>query len=161
MSSEKQAEVLEAVHTLVPEYPHYHWRHLHESIKGVSKEDYQRADYLRAATEAAKKYENIVKDLSEEHALTGQALMMKSFGKEEIKPVHITNCITETDKNIEEGQKFMSAGIISGYRNPTSHETKADIHPKVFSDMDCLDILSTISYLLNKLDQRKKPAITN
>ncbi len=53
----------------------------------------------------------------------------------------------------------MSAGIVSGYRNPTSHETKEDIYPKVFSDMDCLDILSTISYLLNKLDQRIKPPI--
>ncbi len=98
MPVEKQKEVVETIHELVPEYPYYHWRHLHESIKGVSKEDYQRADYLRAATEAAKKYENIVKDLSGEHSITGQTLMMKSFGKEEIKPVHITNCVTETDK---------------------------------------------------------------
>lgn len=159
MSQEKQAEVVQAVHALVPEYPYYHWRHLHDTIKVVAEEDYKRADYLRAAIEAAKKYENEVKTISGNHASTGQALMFGSFGKESNKPIHITNCISETDENIEEGQKFMSGGIVSGFRNPASHETKQDIHPNVFNDMDCLDILSTISYLLNKLDKRKKPPI--
>lgn len=159
LSSEKQAEVVQAVHALVPEYPYYHWRHLHDTIKTVAEEDYKRADYLRAAVEAAKKYENEVKSISGNHSSTGQALMFASFGLEPSKPIHITNCVTDTDKNIEEGQKFMSGGIVSGFRNPASHETKQDVHPNVFNDMDCLDILSTISYLLNKLDQRKKPPI--
>jgi len=159
LSSEKQAEIVQAVHALVPEYPYYHWRHLHDTIKIVAEEDYKRADYLRAAVEAAKQYENVVKSISGNPHMTGQGLMFSSFGKESNKPIHITKCITETDENIEEGQKFMSGAIVSGFRNPASHETKQDIHPDVFNDMDCLDILSTISYLLNKLDRREKPPI--
>lgn len=158
MSSEKQAEVLGAVHALVPEYPYYHWRHLNESIKRVSKEDYEKADYLRAAKEAAVEYENIVKRISGLTDKMGADLMRKSFGSDcASKPINITDCITETQKNIEDGQQNMSVGVVAGFRNPTSHEPKTDLYPHVFSDNDCLDILSVISYLLNKLDQRKKP----
>ena len=53
----------------------------------------------------------------------------------------------------------MSVGVVAGFRNPASHETKKDLHPHIFSDQDCLDILSLVSYLLNKLDSRKKPPI--
>lgn len=158
MSSEKQAEVVQAVHTLVPEYPYYHWRHLNSEIQNVSREDYERADYLRAATEAVKQYENIVKSLSG-FSKMGQDLMMSSFGREPIKPIHITNAITDTEQNIEEGQKFMSAGVITGFRNPAQHETKNDIYPNIFNDQDCLDVLSIISYLMHKLNQRKKPLV--
>lgn len=161
MSSEKQAEVVQAVHTLVPEYPHYHWRHLNSSIKRVSKEDYENADYLRAAKEAVVEYENIVKTVSGLTDKTGVDLMRKSFGSEcSLRPINITDCITDTQKNMEDGQQNMSVGVIAGFRNPASHEPKTDLHPHVFNDNDCLDILSIISYLLNKLDQRKKPQIS-
>lgn len=160
LSTEQQAQVVEAVHELVPEYPEYHWRHLHESIKRVSKEDYKNKDYLRAAKEAAVEYENIVKSISGITDKMGTDLMRRSFGSDcSSKPINITECITPTQKNIEEGQQNMSVGVVSGFRNPTSHEPKTDLYPHVFSDNDCLDILSVISYLLNKLDQRKKPPI--
>jgi uncharacterized protein (TIGR02391 family) len=159
--SEKQAEVVSAIHTLVPEYPHYHWRHLHQSIKRVSKDDYEKADYLRAAKEAVVEYENIVKRISGLTDKMGTDLMRKSFGSDCVsKPINITDCITDTQKNIEDGQQNMSVGVVAGFRNPTSHEPKTDLHPHIFSDNDCLDILSLISYLLNKLDQRKKPPIS-
>jgi uncharacterized protein (TIGR02391 family) len=161
LSSEKQTEVVQAMYELVPEYPHYHWRHLHESIKQVSKEDYQRADYLRAANEAVTEYENIIESISGLIGKKGVPLMRDSFGSEcQKKPINITDCKTSTQKNIEDGQQNLSVGVVSGFRNPVAHETKKDLHPHVFSDSDCLDILSLISYLLNKLDQRKKPPIS-
>lgn len=160
LSLEKQAEVVQAVHELVPEYPYYHWRHLHSAIKSVSKEDYERADYLRAAKEAVIEYENIVKIISGLSNKMGTDLMNQAFGKEcANKPISITDCITDSQKNIEEGQKNLSSGVVAGFRNPASHETKKDLHPHVFNDRDCLDILSLVSYLLNKLDGRKKPTI--
>jgi len=66
------------------------------------------------------------------------------------------NNTTDSEKDIEEGQKFLSAGIIAGFRNPTSHEVKKSIYPEIFDDKDCLDILSLASYLLGKLDMAKK-----
>ncbi|MGE4399652.1 MAG: TIGR02391 family protein [Campylobacterales bacterium] len=158
MSEEKQAEVVQAVHTLVPEYPYYHWRQLHSAIQRVSKEDYERADYLRAAKEAVIEYENIVKNISGLTDKMGTDLMRQSFGKDcSNKPISITECITDTQKNIEDGQQNLSVGVVSGFRNPASHETKHDLYPHIFNDQDCLDILCLVSYLLNKLDSRKKP----
>ncbi|KFN40964.1 MAG: hypothetical protein JU82_00070 [Sulfuricurvum sp. MLSB] len=158
MPSEKQAEVVQAVHTLVPEYPYYHWRQLHSAIQGVSQEDYERADYLRAAKEAVIEYENIVKKISGLTDKMGTDLMRQSFGRDcSSKPISITDCTTDTQKNIEDGQQNLSVGVVSGFRNPASHETKKDLHPHIFSDQDCLDVLSLVSYLLNKLDSRKKP----
>ena len=152
--------MVKAVHALVPEYPKYHWRHLHSSIKRVSQEDYERFDYLRAAKEAVVEYENIVKTVSGISDKMGVDLMRKSFGSDcQNKPINITDCITDTQKNIEDGQQNFSVGVIAGFRNPTSHEPKTDLYPHIFSDEDCLDILSMVSYLFKKLDSRKKPII--
>ena len=160
ISSDKQAIIIEKVHELVPEYPYYHWRHLHDAIHRVSKEDYERGDYFRAAEDAVKEYENIVKNISCLTSEMGTSLMNKSFGKDcDKKPINITECTSPTHENIEEGQRNLSVGLISGFRNPIGHEPKKDIHPSIFSDKDCLDILSLISYLLGKLDQRVKPPI--
>ena len=39
MKEEQQWETVEELHKLVPEYPKYHWRHLHSEIKDASKEN--------------------------------------------------------------------------------------------------------------------------
>ena len=38
-----------------------------------------------------------------------------------------TNFHPDTIQNIEEGQKFLSLGVVSGCRNPVSHEEVADL----------------------------------
>ena len=160
MPVDKQREVVATIHELVPEYPYYHWRHLHEAIHRVSKEDYENGDYFRAAEDAVKEYENTVKDISGLNRHFGVRLMDEAYAPEcDTSPINITNCTSQTDRNIETGQKNLSKGLISGFRNPVAHEAKADIHPSLFNDKDCLDILSLTSYLLNKLDQRVKPPI--
>ena len=160
MSSEKQKIVVETIHELVPEYPYYHWRHLHDAIHRVSSEDYEKGDYFRAAEDAVKEYENIVKKISGINDKIGTTLMRAAYAPEcSNSPINITGCTTQTHKNIEEGQQNLSVGLISGFRNPVAHEPKTDIHPSLFNDKDCLDILSLTSYLLNKLDQRVKPPI--
>ncbi len=156
LNIEEQTEVISNLHVLIPEYPYYHWRHLHNSIHEVSEIDYQQKDYLRAAHEAVKKYIKEVQNKSGTknpicQNLDGQDLMFKSFGENGI--LKSTNCNSDTEKNIEEGQKFLSGGIVRGFRNPVSHETKHDIYPNIFNDKDCLDVLSLISYLFGKLDK--------
>ena len=160
MPDEKQKQVVETIHELVPEYPYYHWRHLNEAIHRVSKEDYEKSDYFRAAEDAVKEYENIVKKISGINNKIGTTLMRAAYAPEcSSSPINITDCTSKTHKNIEEGQQNLSVGLISGFRNPVAHEPKKDIHPSLFNDKDCLDILSLTSYLLNKLDQRVKPPI--
>ena len=158
MSSEKQAEVVQAVHTLIPEYPYFHWRKLNTKIHRVSKNEYENANYLSAAREAVKEYENEVKSIAGISDF-GWKLMDKAFGKCP-KPINVTPCITSTHKNIEKGQRDLSTGVISGFRNPVSHESDIDTYPHIFDDQDSLDILSLISYLFNRLERRSKPPIT-
>ena len=38
----------------------------------------------------------------------------------------ITPCVTDTDKNVQDGVKFLSAGLMSAIRNPTAHEPAVD-----------------------------------
>lgn len=179
LETEARTKIVEDVHALFPEYAEYHWRLLHKAIQKVTKEDYMKKDYLRAAKEGTVKYENEVKRKSDSNQ-HGVDLMNQVFGSisrlekkmnEEDKKkrnakaraqgkinrrILITNDKTETEQNIEEGQKNLSKGLIEGFRNPTHHETKDDIYPDLFGDKDCLDILSLISYLMHKLDKSKK-----
>lgn len=158
LPEDERTNTVQKLHELIPDYPYYHWRHLHKSIHEVSEEDYRKSDYFNAAKEAAIKYIKNVKKRSEikESEFKGDFdLMMKVFGKDNGKLL-ITKNRTITEKDMEEGQKYSSAGIVAGFRNPTSHENKKDLHPNIFNDKDCLDILSVISYLFGKLDVAKK-----
>src|SRR5258705_3486065 len=103
LSEDTQQKSIQILHQLVPEYPEYHWRHLNKNIQEISKEDYENADYLRAAEEAIKLYEVRVHEKGEIND-TGVPLMGKSFGPE-MEPLKITSNTTETEKNIERGQK--------------------------------------------------------
>lgn len=153
LSTEAQSETIENLHALIPEYPNFHWRHLNENIKSVSEDDYKRGDYLRAAEETVKLYEKEVQSKSKIDKI-GVDLMGKSFGPD-TEPLKVSPNETETDKNIERGQKHMSMGIMSGFRNPAMHEPKNHIYPAIYNDIDCLDLLSMLSYLFNKLDKAK------
>lgn len=62
----------------------------------------------------------------------------------------VTGCTSDTDRNVQDGIKFLSAGLMQAIRNPTAHEPATDWP---ISKEDCLDILSFISFLLRKLDE--------
>lgn len=163
MEGEKQNEVVGILHTLIPEYAQYHWRRLHASVQDASYEDYKREDFYRAVEEAIKRYENIVKSKSG-NAQTGQTLMGQVFGKDK------TLCVTDnykkrdgndfnndTIENIEEGQKYLSMGVMSGVRNPLAHEEKVELKETgLFTENDCLDMLSLLSHLFRRLDDTVK-----
>ena len=159
MGNDKQSELVGSLYTLVPAYAQYHWRRLHSSVQDASYEDYKREDFYRAVEDAIKRYENIVKSKSE-NTQTGQTLMGQVFGKdktlsvtENYKKRDGSNFNNDTIENIEEGQKYLSMGIMSGVRNPLAHEEKIELKETgLFSENDCLDILSLLSHLFRRLD---------
>lgn len=154
LGDDEQSDVVQRLHSLVPEYPYYHWRHLHSEIHSVSRDDYQKADFLRAAIEAIKKFEQLVCNKT---GLTknGVNLMETAFGSSN-SVLLITNNQSRSEQDLENGQESLSKGVIQGFRNPVSHEFKNEIFPKIFNDKDCLDILSLTSYLIRKLEQANK-----
>jgi len=153
------------LNSLVPEYPNLHWRHLHLEIQNASANDYKNKDYYRAFIESVKRYINQVRAKSNSINSTDQGMMGAEFGLGKIlqvaskynkpngNPFH-----SDTYKCIEEGQKLLSMGIVSGARNPISHEEIIDLRDSgLFSEKDCLDMLSLLSHLFKRLDDAQTP----
>lgn len=163
MEDDKQSEVVGALHSLIPEYAQYHWRRLHPTVKDASYNDYKNEDYYRAVEEAIKRFESMTNVKSGNNS-TGRELMGQVFGKDKILSVTQkykkrdgNNFRNETIENIEEGQKFMSMGMMAGVRNPLVHEEKIELKETgLFTENDCLDILSLLSHLCRRLDDAIK-----
>lgn len=63
----------------------------------------------------------------------------------------------KTLENIEDGQKHLSMGIVQGGRNILSHEEITDLQQSgLFTEKDCLDLLSLLSHLFKRLEESKK-----
>lgn len=159
-----------AIHDIVPEYAALHWRFLNEKIKSseVVERLYQQENYFQAAAEAVKSYILIVKKLSKIQNCTDRPLMMQAFGCNEKdktgkitkeRPISLTNRSDAIENDIEEGQQFYSTGLVVGFKNPVvSHSTEEDLKRRgLFSEKDCLDILSLLSHLMDRLEKRISP----
>lgn len=159
LTQEESSIVVRGIHELVPEYPQYHWRHLHPEVRAAAEADYKGEDYYRAFLEAAKRYITRTRTKSGS-SQSDQGMMGEVYGRD--KPLSVTSGYKKPDgddfnkdtlENIEEGQKFLSMGIVAGGRNPVSHEEIRDLRESgLFSEKDCLDGLSLLSHLLRRLN---------
>ncbi len=166
VSIETQEKIANNLHHLVPEYPFYHWRHLHDEIKDVAKDKYRNEDYYGAFFEAVKHYANSVRAKAGnfDPSTDDYLMMAKVFGMAGIKPrmLSVTKGYTRPNgaafhpdviKNIEEAQKELSQGVIRGGRNILAHTTDKDLRDSgLFSEKDCLDGLSLVSHLFRRLE---------
>ncbi len=151
--------VVQKLNILVPEYPYYHWRHLHPIIQAAAKADYEKKDYYGAFIEAAKRYITTTRKKSGSRN-SDRGMMGEVFGSGKLllvtknfKRPDGTDFNQDTYDDIEEGQKFLSMGIVAGGRNPVSHEEIKDLRDSgLFSEKDCLDGLSLLSHLLKRLE---------
>ena len=159
-------DAVRRIHEIVPEYPRYHWRHLHSEVQDASKTDYRRKDYYRAFQEAAKRYIHAVETISEITEGSAASKMGSIFGKDPKSSLQVAQHFKKPDgggfnpstiADIEEGQKYFSMGIVSGCRNPVSHEEVVDLKDShLFTEKDCLDALSLLSHLFYRLDKAQK-----
>ena len=123
-------------------------RGFHEEVHKHSRRLFLQGNYFHAVFEAAKAYNRAVKDKSRSEK-DGFQLMMDVFNSSS-GVLKVTKCETETDRNVQDGIKFLSAGLMQAIRNPTAHEP-AVMWP--ITKQDCLDILSFISFLFRQLDK--------
>lgn len=160
LPADTQTTIVRNLHSLIPEYPYYHWRHLHSSVQDASYTDYDRKDFYRAFEETIKRYISDVRRKSKSVNSTDSGMMGEVFGKGKVlkvadkyKKTDGSDFSPSTIENIEEGQKFLSMGILSGARNPVAHEEVAQLRDsKLFTEKDCLDALSLLSHLFRRLD---------
>lgn len=122
-------------------------RKFHAEIHKHCAKLYSQGNYFHAVFEAAKVYNKKVQEKAQSKK-DGQALMMEAWTISGV--LKVTQCRTETENNIQEGIKYLSAGLMQAMRNPTAHEPALDWP---ISKEDCLDMLSFISYLFRQLDK--------
>ncbi len=126
----------------------YDARKFHPTVVHHSKELFLKGQYFHAVFEAVKAFNQAVKHKSGLDK-DGQALMHEVFSSSKPR-LKITPCMTTTDRNIQDGYRFLAAGLMSAIRNPLAHEPAATLPVE---REDALDILSLISYLFKWLDR--------
>ncbi len=151
---EKYTPVIKALHALIPEYPLLHWRHLHEKVRDRVRTYYENNQLGHAASEGVQIYCEIIRDLTAQ-TQDGRDLVNRVFGRMPFNSppqLQLNDLATESEQNIQEGQGHLSRGVIIGFRNPISHGPMDSTVPALFSELDCLNILSLVSYLVTRLD---------
>jgi len=166
LTAEEEGNTVKKLYALIPEYPYYHWRNLHKEIKGASYNYYKNQDYYGAFFESAKKYIIATKRKSEiGHDTTDSDLMAKAFHHnsgslsvtENYKKSNGEEFSPTTLNNIQEGHFHFSKGVVQGGRHTVAHEEINDLRESgLFSEKDCLDLLSLLSHLHNRLDNAEK-----
>jgi uncharacterized protein (TIGR02391 family) len=66
--------------------------------------------------------------------------------------IPINDLSTESLRNIQEGQGALTRGLMQGFRNPLGHAPMSAVVPAMISEIDCLNVLSLVSYLAAKLE---------
>lgn len=159
------SDVVHTVYDLIPPYTYYHYRLLHKQVQDSAETYYKNQNYYAAFQEAMKRYKNAVKTKSGVSATEDRDIVSNAFGKEKILETTAnfkmrpngTPFEKVTLDNIEEGQKFLSIGVVCGGRNVVSHEELSDLKDTgLFTEKDCLDMLSILSHLFKRLDDAQK-----
>lgn len=143
------APVVEALHEIIPEYPQLHWRHLSADLRSRVRTYYENQQYGEAADQGVKIYCETVRGASG-LKLDGVDLTGKAFSVKD-PLIKVADLSTDSGFNMQQGQDFLSRGVIMGFRNPLNHSPIDTMVPGTFTEMDCLDILSLTSYLINRV----------
>jgi len=126
---------------------HFNARNFHPAVVEHCQKLFLQENYFHAVFEACKVYNKAVKTKAQGEK-DGHSLMLDVWGWEK-GVLKLNPCVTETDKNVQDGIKFLSAGMMQAVRNPTAHEPA--LHWPI-DERDCLDLLSFLSFLFRKLD---------
>ncbi len=152
-------KIIETMHSIAPEYTYWHYRHLHPNVKTWAEEDYKRGDdYYVAAEKASRAYIRGVKDKAGVDARQEDTNMEQAFNVGTGKLL-VNNCASVIEQTIQNGQCHLSKGIVAGCRNPLDHSFP-DYQERLgntglFTEQDCLDMLSLISHLQRRLDNSR------
>jgi uncharacterized protein (TIGR02391 family) len=120
-------------------------RNIHSDFPDHVRHLFDDGYYAQATLEGLKFLDEEVQHIAKSGDF-GMALMMRVFGGSP-PPLPLNPGMTLSEKNEQEGFKFLFAGAIQGIRNPRGHTTSIRDDPDL-----CLDHLSFASMLLRKLE---------
>lgn len=154
---DKEGKVLKKPHEIATEPPKdaadlpsylFDRMQFHPRVIRVSESLFKTGNYAQAIFEAFKAVDNFVK---EKTALTldGQALMSKVFDENE-PIIKLNDLLTRSDRDEQEGFKFMFKGATIGIRNPKAHGNVIQTDP-----YRTLEYLSFASLLMRRIEEGK------
>ena len=121
---------------------------LHEELKYHCRSLFAQRLFFHVVAEAAKILVSYIRTRSGS-CRDGEALMMTVWDAA-IGPLKVTNGKTDTDRNVQDGLKFLSAGVVRTFRNPTAHEPA--LHWPI-SEQDAVEMLGLVSFLMRQVDR--------
>jgi uncharacterized protein (TIGR02391 family) len=125
---------------------------LHQRIAQAASELYRDGHYRNAVLDATLALENLVKEKSRRHDLTGAALMSTVFSKND--PVLAINDLADqTDRDEQEGIMHLFMGAILGLRNPRAHALFDDSAELA---LEYVALLSLLAKIVEKTKRRSK-----
>jgi len=162
LPEETNQRIVRDFHELIPEYPRFHWRHLHPEVQTVSRQYYENEDYYSAFLECAKRYIAATKAKAGITEIIDDVPMMEKVFQMSAPLLSVTDIYKHGDgtefevrtiQNIKNAQSRLSSGVVLGGRNVVAHEEVVELkNTGLFSENDCLDMLSLLSHLFNRLD---------
>lgn len=122
-------------------------RSLHAEVTRNCRDLFGSGHAFHAVFEATKAYNRRAQEKAQSNK-DGESLMLEAWSPDK-GTLKLTRCETGTDRNIQDGMKFLSAGLMRAVRNPTAHEPAVEWP---ISDEDALDLLAFMSFLFRQLD---------
>ena len=120
-------------------------RNIHGDFPGEARRLFDNAHFALATLEAFKFVDEEMQRIAKSSDF-GTSLMMRALGGNPAS-VRLNPGMTTSEKNEQEGFKFLFAGAMQGIRGPRAHTSGVSDDPDT-----CLDHLSLASMLLRKLD---------
>ena len=144
--------------------PHalYHWRYLHPKLRNDKSifQDYTNKDYANAISKSWEILEKIIQRKSGSKKSGNNLIneVLNEGNTEHTNPQLLKNEYEQIHIDIRQHLYFLAKSVafvsnISRHTQTTTIKDELDFENKIFSDQDCLDIISSISFLLYNLDK--------
>lgn len=125
--------------------------HVHPRIRKASEPLFRDGHYGQAVLEAFKAVNNSVKEKSARGDLDGKALMAEVF-RPESATLRLNELKTKSDRDEQEGDKFLYMGAQVGIRNPKAHEEISQMEAA-----DAFKLIAFASHLCQRVDDANLP----
>lgn len=127
-------------------------RGVHPDVLLYCKAEWLQENYFHAVFEATKSIAAKIRALTG-HPGDGAPLIQAAFGGPN-PPLAINELKTDSDRSEQSGFLNLLIGIFGTVRNPLAHNPKLDW---AMNEQDALDILTLVSLVHRRIDQRTRP----
>jgi uncharacterized protein (TIGR02391 family) len=166
MPEETMSASVKRLHNIVKPYPYFHWRNLNSEVREVAVTYYKNEDYYSAVTEATKRYVKRVKEKTGSLIVEEQDMLSFVF-RESAPLLSITKRFKKADGTdfskktiiwMEKWHRDFVIGAWTANRCPVAHEEIVELRSSwLFTERHCLDALSLLSHLFDRLDSAEAP----